>query len=182
APKGKVEDLPEIDPDTELLDAEQNFSLWRAIPSLVIGAAVIALGADLLVDNGILIAHELGVPETVISLTFVSLGTSLPELVTAITSLLKRHGSLSLGNIIGANIFNLVLVSGVSVALAPFEVPTAATIGGMNASLVLDLPLMLGVMALMIVPTLIRGKLARWQGISLLVIYTAFCTVQFTVL
>ncbi|MBQ8340817.1 MAG: calcium/sodium antiporter [Clostridia bacterium] len=182
APVGKAVDLPEIDPDTELLDAEQNFSLWRAIPSLVVGATVIALGADLLVDNGIFIARELGVPETVIALTFVSLGTSLPELVTAITSLLKGHGSLSLGNIIGANLFNLVLVSGVSVALAPFEVPTAATIGGMNASLVMDLPLMLGVMALMIVPALIRGKLARWQGISLLVIYAAFCTVQFTVL
>ena len=181
APKKPI-DLPEIDPDTELLDTEQNFSLWRAIPSLVVGAAVIALGADLLVDNGIFIAHKLGVPETVISLTFVSLGTSLPELVTAITSLLKRHGSLSLGNIIGANLFNLVLVSGVSVSLAPFEVPTAATLGGMNASLVLDIPVMLGVMALMIVPTLIRGKLARWQGISLLVIYATFCTVQFTVL
>lgn len=178
----KVEDLPEIDPDTDLLDVEQNGSILRALLFLIAGAAVIALGADLLVDNGIFIAAALGVPETVISLTFVSLGTSLPELVTAITSLLKKHGSLSLGNIIGANLFNLVLVSGVSVALAPFEIPSAATLGGMNASLVLDIPVMLGVMALMIVPALIRGKLARWQGVSLLLIYAAFCTVQFTVL
>ncbi len=178
----KVEDLPEIDPDTNMLDTEQNGSILGALLFLIAGAAVIALGADLLVDNGIFIARELGVPETVIALTFVSLGTSLPELVTAVTSLLKGHGSLSLGNIIGANLFNLVLVSGVSVALAPFEVPAAATIGGMNASLVLDIPLMLGVMALMILPALIRGKLARWQGIALLVLYAGYCTVQFTVL
>lgn len=180
--QGKVEDIPEINSDTDLLEAQQNPPLFGSFLFLVAGAAVIALGADLLVDNGIFIAKELGVPETVISLTFVSLGTSLPELVTAITSLVKKHGSLSLGNIIGANLFNLVLVSGVSVTLAPFPIPSAATIGGMNASLVLDIPLMLGVMALMIVPALIRGKLARWQGIALLAVYVGYCTMQFTVL
>jgi cation:H+ antiporter len=72
---------------------------------LVIGAVLIAVGADLLVDNGTLIAQALGVPESVIALTFVALGTSLPELVTAITSLAKGHGALSLGNVIGANVF-----------------------------------------------------------------------------
>ena len=154
--------------------------LWQELLLLVAGAAVIAVGADLLVDNGTFIAQELGVPETVIALTFVALGTSLPELVTAITSLVKGHGSLSLGNIIGANIFNLVLVSGVSVALAPFEVPSAAVLFGKNASLVLDIPLMLAVMLLLTVPALTRKKLSRWQGILLLCIYAAFCVVQFT--
>lgn len=61
---------------------------------LVAGAALIAVGADLLVDNGTLIAKALGVPESVIALTFVALGTSLPELVTAVTSLIKGHGAL----------------------------------------------------------------------------------------
>ena len=79
---------------------------------LVLGAVLIALGANLLVDNGTLIAQALGVPESVIALTFVALGTSLPELVTAITSLVKGCSDLSLGNIVGANVFNLVLVSG----------------------------------------------------------------------
>ena len=73
--------------------------LWKELLLLVVGAAVIAVGANLLVDNGTIIAKELGVPETVIALTFVALGTSLPELVTAITSLVKGHGSLSIGNI-----------------------------------------------------------------------------------
>ncbi|MBO7151018.1 MAG: calcium/sodium antiporter [Clostridia bacterium] len=166
----------------ELPEAEAPSSkkaLVKEIVLLIVGAALIAVGARLLVDNGTLIAEKLGVPESVIALTFVALGTSLPELVTAITSLLKGHGSLSLGNIIGANLFNLVLVSGVSVALSPFAVPSSSQIAGMNTSLVLEIPLMFGVMLLLTVPALIRGKLSRVQGISLLAIYAAFCVFQF---
>lgn len=154
-------------------------TLVREIILLAVGAAVIAFGANLLVENGTIIAEKLGVPETVIALTFVALGTSLPELVTAITSLVKGHGSLSLGNIIGANLFNLVLVSGVAVAISPFPVPNASQLFGHNASLVMDLPIMLGVMLILTVPALIRQKLSRVQGIVLLCIYAAFCTVQF---
>ena len=160
-------------------EEEEKNSLVKEIILLVIGAAFIAVGARLLVNNGTLIAEALGVPESVIALTFVALGTSLPELVTAITSLVKGHGALSLGNIIGANIFNLVLVSGVSVALSPFSVPDSKTINGMNASLVVDIPVMFLVMLLMTMPALKRGKLARWQGIALLCIYAAFCVFQF---
>lgn len=146
---------------------------------LVVGAALIALGADLLVDHGTIIARELGVPETVIALTFVALGTSLPELVTTITSLRKGHASLGIGNVIGANIFNLVLVSGISVTLAPFEVPVGNLIFGRNASLVMDIPVMLTVMVLLTFPALASKKLHRWQGIILLCIYAAFCICQF---
>ena len=157
-------------------------AILRDIFFIAIGAAIIAGGANLLVDSGTFIANKLGVPETVISLTFVALGTSLPELVTAVTSLLKGHGALSLGNIIGANLFNLVLVSGVSTVIAPFDVPKDATLFGINSSFVLDIPLMLSVMALMVIPALIRGKLSRWQGIILLCLYAGFCVLQFTVL
>lgn len=146
---------------------------------LVIGAVLIAVGANLLVENGTLIAQALGVPESVIALTFVALGTSLPELVTAITSLVKGHGALSLGNVIGANLFNLVLVSGVSVSLAPFSVPRSAVLFGQNASLVLDIPVMLAAMLLLTVPALVRGRLSRIQGVLLPVLYFAFCGIQF---
>ena len=159
---------------------EKQRKLWQELALLIVGAAVIAVGARLLVDNGTKIAEALGVPQTVIALTFVALGTSLPELVTAITSLIKGHGSLSLGNVIGANLFNLVLVSGVSVALAPFEVPSASQFLGHNASLVLDIPVMLGVMLLLTIPPLKNGKLHRWQGILLLCIYASYCVLQFT--
>ena len=163
-------------------DAEEakELPLWQELALLVLGAALIAVGARLLVDNGSLIARALGVPESVIALTFVALGTSLPELVTAITSLAKGHSALSLGNVIGANLFNLVLVSGASVALSPFPVPQGSTIAGYNASLVMDIPVMFVVMLLLTVPALTRGRLARRQGVTLLAIYAAFCAVQFT--
>lgn len=159
--------------------SEQTSGMVKFIILLVVGAALIAIGADLLVDNGIIIAKAFGVPESVIALTFVALGTSLPELVTALTALIKGHGALSLGNIIGANLFNLVLVSGVSVVLSPFAIPSSSKIMGHNASLVLDIPVMFAVMLILTVPALIRQKLSKVQGISLLLIYAAFCTIQF---
>ena len=151
----------------------------KTLVLLVVGAALIAVGAKLLVDNGTLLAQTTGVPEAVIGLTLVALGTSLPELITAITSLMKGHGALSLGNVIGANLFNLVLVSGVSVTLAPFSIPQNSTIMGINASLVMDLPVMFAVMLLLTVPALVSGKLHQVQGILLLGICAAFCVIQF---
>ena len=155
--------------------------LWQELLLLVVGAAVIAVGADLLVDHGQIIALELGVPETVVALLFVALGTSLPELVTTITSLKKGRASLGVGNVIGANVFNLVQVSGVAVSLAPFDVPVENTFldTGLNLSLVFDIPVMLLVMSLMIFPALAKKKLGRWQGVVLLGIYAAFCVLQF---
>ena len=167
-------------PAEEHEEEEETMPLPRMLMLLVLGAVLIAMGANLLVDNGTLIAQALGVPESVIALTFVALGTSLPELVTAITSLIKGHSDLSLGNVVGANVFNLVLVSGVSVALAPFTVPQSATIFGMNSSLVLEIPVMIAVMVLLTAPAMVKGKLSRVQGVALLVIYAVFCGIQFT--
>ncbi|MBR4205016.1 MAG: calcium/sodium antiporter [Clostridia bacterium] len=160
-------------------EKEKDMPLGKALVLLVVGAACIALGAKLLVDHGTKIAGALGVPESVIALTFVALGTSLPELVTAITSLAKGHSALSLGNVIGANLFNLVLVSGTAITISPFNLPVEKTIAGMNASLVVDVPLMLVVMWILTVPALAKGKMSRWQGILLLALYAAFCVFQF---
>ena len=147
-------------------------SVGRFVFYLIIGGAFIAVGARLLVDNGTVIAEALGVPKSVIALTFVALGTSLPELVTAITSIIKGHGSLALGNVIGANVLNLTLVCGVAATLSPFSLPS---------SIVIDIPIMLSVMAILTIPTLIRGKLSRLQGIILILIYSSFCFWQFVV-
>ena len=172
------EELSEIEEPVD----DSKLGLLKDIGMLVVSALVIAVGADLLVDNAIIIAEMLNVPQTIISLTIVALGTSLPELVTAITSLMKGHGALSLGNIIGANIFNLVLVSGAAISINPFDVPADATFMGNNASLIFDIPLVFLVMGIMTIPTIIKGKLQRWQGISLLCLYFAYCALQFVVL
>ena len=165
--------------DSEDAGEEEEKPLWKNLVLLIGGAAIIAVGANLLVDNGQIIAMGLGVPESVIALTFIALGTSLPEFVTAITSLLKGHSSLSLGNIIGANLFNLVFVSGMAITINPFSIPSEKLIAGQNASLVVDIPVMFATMILMTLPALLTKKLRRWQGIILLLIYFIYIAFQF---
>ena len=152
---------------------------WLDLLLLVIGAAAIAVGANLLVNNGTKIAAALGVPDSVIGLTMVALGTSLPELITAITALVKGHSSLSVGNVIGANLFNIILVSGAAITISPFSVPAEKMILGRNASLLIDIPVMFAVMLILCLPALLKGKLKRWQGIVLLAIYVSFTIFQF---
>jgi cation:H+ antiporter len=177
--KGNKKGVPKEDDGDK--EEKESMPVITAIILLVFGAAIIAFGATLLVDNGTIIAKKIGVPDSVIALTVVALGTSLPELVTAITSLIKGHGSLSLGNIIGANLFNLVLVSGLAITIKPFQVPSEKVFlnTGLNSSLVVDIPLMLFVMLFLTVPALVKGKLYRWQGVTLLLLYAAFCVFQF---
>lgn len=168
APDGEAEELH-----------DERGSLLKELLLLVVGAAAIAVGADLLVDNGTLIAAALGVPESVIALTFVALGTSLPELVTAVTSLVKGHDALSLGNVIGANLFNLVLVSGTAMTLNPFSIPSTKLLMGLPSSLVMEIPVMLFVMSFLTLPALVKNKLSRTQGVVLLAVYAVFCVLQF---
>lgn len=167
-----------VEASAEEDEEKPNGSLLKDFIMLVISAALIAVGADMLEGSSVSLALMAGIPTEVVGVTIVALCTSLPELVTAVTALLKGHGALSLGNIIGANIFNLVLVSGAATTLSPFAVPEGSKLFGFNTSQLIEIPLMIAVMALMTLPTLKKGKLYRWQGITLLCIYAAFITLQ----
>ena len=171
------------DPDTgehEEAQEEQpkKGGLVKDLILLVVSAALIAVGADMLEGSSVSLATMAGIPTEVIGVTVVALCTSLPELVTAVTALAKGHGALSLGNIIGANIFNLVLVSGCAVTISPFAIPEGSKLFGYNTSQLIEIPLMIAVMAIMTLPAVFKGKLRRWQGISLLTIYVAFVVLQ----
>ena len=161
----------EGDGEEEAQEGGQEVSLPKQLLILVVCAALLYVGANLLVDNGIFIAEAIGVPERVIAVTFIALGTSLPELVTSIMSLIKGYGNVGLGNVIGANILNMLLVIGIPSAIAgiPLE----------NSTVTIDMPLALLVMAVLLVPILIRKKSSRLQGVALLGIYTAYCVVSF---
>ena len=165
--------------DPEEKETQKERPMWQDLAGLVVGAAAIAVGANLLVNNGTIIAQALGVPDSVIGLTMVALGTSLPELITAITSLIKGHSALSLGNIIGANLFNIVLVSGAAITIRPFAIPAEKMLMGVNSSLLVDIPLMLAVMAVLCIPALLKEKLSRWQGVTLLAVYVTYTIYQF---
>lgn len=138
------------------------------IAKFVIGAAAIVWGADLLVDNGSKLATIMGVPERVISVTIIAIGTSLPELVTTITSIVKKQGNLSVGNIIGANIIDLTLIMPICAIVSGGALPVTAQVGRV------DLPACLVVGAIAVIPTMITKKFSRWQGFVLIAVYIAY--------
>lgn len=146
----------------------------------ILGAAGIVCGAELLVHNGIRIAHELGVSDGVIGVTIVALGTSLPELVTTITSLKKKQTEMGIGNILGANILNITLIlstctliSNGPLAITPERIPVLSTV--MPRTLYIDIPVASVLFALLIIPPIIfKGRLKRLQGALMLAVYMAF--------
>ena len=134
---------------------------------LVVCAVMLYFGAKLLVDNGILIAEELHVPELVIAVTFIALGTSLPELVTSIMSIVKGYGNVGLGNVIGANILNLLLVIGIPASITGMSLA--------DQTIRMDAPVSTAVMLILTIPLFVKKRAYRWQGILLLCVYVVYC-------
>jgi len=137
------------------------------------GAAAIVLGAQLLVDNGTALAKLIGVPDAIIGATMIAIGTSLPELVTTITAIRKKQSSLSVGNIIGANIMDLTLI-----------MPLCSLIQGKaliveNQGRLLDIPASLVVNAAVLLPALIMGKFKKWNGFLIGGLYIAYLVIMF---
>ncbi|HCJ01327.1 MAG TPA: transporter [Clostridiales bacterium] len=136
------------------------------------GAGGIVGGAFLLVNNGEKLAKVAGVPEGIIAITLVAIGTSLPELVTTISAIVKKKSSISVGNIIGANILDMTLI-----------LPVCAMVSGgalimPRQSVLLDLPFCLGLSLIAVVPMLITKRFRRWQGVALAVAYAAYITLR----
>lgn len=140
----------------------------------LVGAAGIVIGADLLVDDGTVIAKGLGVSEAIIGVTIIAVGTSLPELVTTITAIAKKQSDLSIGNIIGANIIDLTLILPICAFLSGGTLPVG------KQSAFLDMPVCLLVICIAIIPTLIFKKLSRWQGALMVCIYIGYIAVLVT--
>ena len=158
------EERPKIDKKTVLLN----------IGKFLLGAAGIVLGAQLLIDNGSALARLLGVPDAVIAATMIAIGTSLPELVTTLTAIKKKQASLSVGNIIGANIMDLTLI-----------MPLCAVIQGKpmtveRQGMLLDIPACLIICAAALIPALVQGKFKRWIGYLIGGLYIAYLIIMFT--
>lgn len=153
---------------TEKVPADKK-TVFKNIALFIIGAAGIVIGSRLLVDNGTVIATDiLGIPERVVSLTMVAIGTSLPELVTTITAIAKKQSALSVGNIVGANIIDMILILPLCSFVLGGSLPVAWS------TLWIDLPISLAVAVICLVPALIRGKFMRWQGIASLAVYAGY--------
>ncbi|SNS34732.1 cation:H+ antiporter [Anaerovirgula multivorans] len=151
------------------------------VTKFILGALFIVIGARLLVNNGVAIAKLIGVPEQVISLTLIALGTSLPELITAFSSIVKGHSEISVGNILGANILDIVMVLGISSKLGEQgivinyqNIMLGATIHNVPQALYLDIPIALLMMLILVIGGTLKGSISRSIGASVLGIYLAY--------
>lgn len=152
----------------------------------IAGAAGIIIGANLLVDNGQIIAMRLGVPEAIISLTLIALGTSLPELATMLSSIKKGNQDIGLGNIIGANVLNVALIltsssliskNGLPIQKYDFKLFGTSFVDFPN-TLFIDVPFALLLMMLFALPTFIKGETKKWQGFAMLATYIIYLVVR----
>ncbi|MBO4381068.1 MAG: calcium/sodium antiporter [Clostridia bacterium] len=149
-------------------------TLVKNIVLFIVGAAAIVLGAQLMCDNGAELASLLGVSDALIGVTILAVGTSLPELVTAITAIAKKKSDLSVGNVIGANIIDISLILPLCTFITAGKYGENLPVS--SQSLVLDFPFCLAVAGLALLPALIFGKFKRWQGGLLLAGYVAYIT------
>ncbi len=111
------------DMPAEIEGVDPALSWWKIILYIVLGSIGLPLGAELLIDGALGIARELGVSETVIGLTLVAVGTSLPELATTVMAALRKHGDVAMGNVIGSNMFNLLGIMGITAFFGPLDMP-----------------------------------------------------------
>lgn len=140
--------------------------LWSGLGLAVVGIALTIGGARLLVDNAVIVANDFGVSDTLIGLTVVAVGTSLPELVTSAVAAFRRHSDVALGNIIGSNIYNVLGILGITALVAPIRVPPEI--------IRLDIWVMVAATALVVLFVRTGMRIVRLEGLALLVAYGCY--------
>lgn len=148
--------------------------LPKQIVMFIIGIAAIVVGSKLLIEYGSEIALLLGVPSAIIGVTMVAIGTSLPELITTLTAIRKKESSMSIGNIVGANIIDLAMILPICSVVSDGKLTIA------EQSYALDMPICFAMTLIAVLPPLIKGKLYRWQGIIMLALYTVYVVILVT--
>ena len=148
--------------------------LPKQIVMFIIGIAAIVVGSKLLIEYGSEIALLLGVPSAIIGVTMVAIGTSLPELITTLTAIRKKESSMSIGNIVGANIIDLAMILPICSVVSDGKLTIA------EQSYALDMPMCFAMTLIAVLPPLIKGKLYRWQGILILALYAVYVVILVT--
>lgn len=165
------EDMKGANNADDLSTDRQDVKLGKCFLLFGIGAVGIIAGSALLVGNVTPIARFFGVPDLIIALTMVSLGTSLPEYVVSLTAVIKRHGELGVGNIIGADILNIFMVLGICSVYSPLTVT--------RQTMILDYPFMLILMFLLLIFGFTKNRLDRWEGGVLFGVLVAYLSIMF---
>ena len=157
--KVEIEGVEECDNIKEL-------SYGKSILFLIVGAAAIAFGGDLTVDTASRIAIELGMSQTLVGLTIVSIGTSLPELVTSVVAARKNEVDMAVGNAVGSNIFNILMVLEISSAISPVA---------LIRENIIDIVLLMVFSVMVWIFAGTRKKIERKEGIIMVVVYLVYC-------
>lgn len=150
----------------EECDNMKELSYGKSILFLIVGAAAIAFGGDLTVDTASRIAIELGMSQTLVGLTIVSIGTSLPELVTSVVAARKNEVDMAVGNAVGSNIFNILMVLGISSAISPVALIWEN---------IIDIVLLMVFSVIVWIFAGTRKKIERKEGIIMVVVYLVYC-------
>ena len=150
----------------EECDNMKELSYGKSILFLIVGAAAIAFGGDLTVDTASRIAIELGMSQTLVGLTIVSIGTSLPELVTSVVAARKNEVDMAVGNAVGSNIFNILMVLGISSAISPVA---------LIRENIIDIVLLMVFSVMVWIFAGTRKKIERKEGIIMVVVYLIYC-------
>ena len=150
----------------EECDNMKELSYGKSILFLIVGAAAIAFGGDLTVDTASRIAIELGMSQTLVGLTIVSIGTSLPELVTSVVAARKNEVDMAVGNAVGSNIFNILMVLGISSAISPVA---------LIRENIIDIVLLMVFSVMVWIFAGTRKKIERKEGMIMVVVYLVYC-------
>ncbi len=141
-------------------------------PRVLVGSVAIALGAKLMVVGGIGIAERVGISDRVVGLTIIALGTSLPELAAGLSGILKKHSELSLGNVVGSNVFNVLAVIGVAAVIAPLAPTEPDAVASIDRALGVDFPVVMAFsLVLICLPRFAGAGSGRWKGALLVAAY-----------
>ncbi|MEO0749190.1 MAG: calcium/sodium antiporter [Pseudomonadota bacterium] len=170
--KHQRENAGKAEEEEEVEGADPDMAWWQIIVFMVLGMIGLPLGADLLVDNASIIAKKFGVSDSVIGLTLVALGTSLPELATTVMAAIRKQADVALGNVIGSNMFNLLAIIGITALVGPIPVDPQF--------LRFDLWVMLAASLLIIPFVFLRKDIGRVWGIALTALYLIYVTVVLT--
>ena len=157
--------------DTE---TTKDMSILKSIISIVLGVVALKFGGDFTVDNAVVLAHHFNISEQIISLTILAVGTSLPELVTSVTAAIKGNSDIAIGNIIGSNIFNMLLIIGVSALISPI------TFNSMyNLEMIIIMLAMILLALFPIIPP--KNTMSRSNGIIYFLSYVAYIAILFNI-
>ena len=157
----------ESEENEDVKEREQAMPVWKMVALILVGLACLVLGSNVFVDGATKVAAALGVSDAVIGLTVVAMGTSMPELATSVVAARKGNSGIAIGNVLGSNVFNILLVIGLTGVINPMHIQGITWI---------DLSMLILSMVLLLLFSYTKYTIARWEGAVLTILFAGYMT------